>query len=120
MLAAVCVYVRVRQAALRAARKKYFAILTGVERIKVSQIAGITNSSPARVYRDIQRMMNAGLIDDIHIDYQAQEVVNKRYIPKNSHKTVVTCRECGANNELIVGVTRSCGTCGEPLVLNAS
>lgn len=118
LLAALCVYVRIRQARLRGAQNKYLAILTGVERIKVHQIAGITNSSPSTVYRDIQRMMDAGMIDDIHIDFQAEEVVNKRYIPKSSHKTVVTCRACGANNELIVGITRPCGACGEPLVLN--
>ena len=119
-VAALCVYIRIRQAALRASHKKYLAILAGFERMKVQQIAGITNSSPSTVYRDIQRMIDSGLIDDVHIDYQAEEVVSKRYIPKSSHKTVVTCRACGANNELIVGITRACAACGEPLVLNTT
>ncbi|MDP3953170.1 hypothetical protein [Microbacterium sp.] len=117
-VAALCVYMRIRQAALRASHRKYLAILTGFERMKVQQIAGIANSSPSTVYRDIQRMIDSGLVDDVHIDYQAEEVISKKYIPKSSHKTVVTCRACGANNELIVGITRSCGACGEPLVLN--
>ncbi|MGY2702790.1 hypothetical protein [Nocardioides sp. HB32] len=117
-IAAVCVYVRIRQAARRAAQKKYLAILTGIEVMKVHQIAAITNSSPPRVYRDIQRMIDAGAIDDFYIDYTAEQVVSKKYVPKNSHKTVVTCRACGANNELIVGITRPCAACGEPLVLN--
>lgn len=117
-IAALCVYVRIKQARHRAAQKKYLAILTGVERIKVHQIAGITGAAQAAVYRDIQRMIDAGVIDDVHIDYQAEEVVSKKYVPKSSHKTVVTCRACNANNELIVGITRTCAACGEPLVLN--
>lgn len=117
-VAALCVYIRIRQAALRASHKKYLAILTGFERMKVQQIARITNSSPSTVYRDIQRMIDSGLIDDVHIDYQAEEVISKKYVPKTAHKTVVTCRACGANNAVIVGIARSCGSCGEPLVLN--
>ena len=116
---ALCGYVRIRQAALRASHKKYLTILTGSERMKVHQIASITKSSASRVYRDLQRMIDSGLIDDVHIDYQAEEVISKKYIPKSSYKTVVTCRACGANNELIVGITRVCGACGEPLVLHA-
>lgn len=118
-IAALCVYVRVKQARRRAAQRKYLAILTGVERMKAHQIAGIAGVSQATVYRDIQRMIDIGIIDDIHIDYQAEEVVSKKYVPKTSHKTVVTCRACNANNELIVGITRACAACGEPLVLNA-
>jgi hypothetical protein len=119
-VAALLVYLRVRQAALRASHRKYIAILTGVERMKVQQIAGITNTSPSKVFRDIQRMIDSGLIDDAHIDYQAEEVVSKKYVPRISHKTVVACGACGANNELIVGITRPCRACGEPLVLKTS
>ena len=98
--------------------KKYPPILTGVEAMKIQQIATITNSSPSRVYQDIQTLIDAGIVTDFYIDYGAEQVVSKKYIPKSSHKTVVTCRACGANNELIVGITRPCGACGEPLVLN--
>lgn len=118
-IAAFCVYIRVKQARRRAAQRKYLAILTGVERMKVHQIAGIAGASQETVYRDIQRMIDIGIIDDVHIDYQAEEVVSKKYVPKTSHKTVVTCRACNANNELIVGITRACAACGEPLVLHA-
>lgn len=118
-VSALLIYVRVRQATRRAAQKKYLAILTGIEAMKVHQIAAITGCDSSRVYRDIQRMIDAGVINDFYIDYAAEQVVSKKYVPKNSHKTVVTCRACGANNELIVGITRACGTCGEPLVLNA-
>ena len=118
-IAALCVYVRIKQARRLAAQRKYLAILTGVERMKVHQIAGISGASQATVYRDIKHIIDIGIIDDIYIDYQAEEVVSKRYVPKTSHKTVVTCRACNANNELIVGITRACAVCGEPLVLHA-
>jgi hypothetical protein len=118
-IAALCVYVRIKQVRRRAAQRKYLAILTGVERMKIHQIAAITGASQATVYRDIQRMIDIGVVEDIHIDFQAEEVVSKRYIPKTSHKTVVACRACHAHNELIVGITRPCVSCGEPLVLNA-
>ena len=118
-IAAFCVYIRIKQARRRAAQRKYLAILTGVERMKVHQIAGIAGASQATVFRDIQRMIDIGIIDDVHIDYQAEEVVSKKYVPKTSHKTVVTCRACNAHNELIVGITRPCAACGEPLVLHA-
>lgn len=117
-IAALCVYVRIHQARRTAAQKKYLAILTGFERMKVHRIAGIAGVSQSAVYRDIQRMIDVGVIDDIHIDYQAEEVVSKKYVPKTSHKTVVTCRACNANNEVIVGITRACVACGEPLALN--
>ncbi|UUW87772.1 hypothetical protein [Pimelobacter simplex] len=118
-LAALCVYVRIKQARRRAAQRKYLAILTGVERMKIHQIAAITGASQATVYRDLQRMIDIGVVEDIHIDFQAEEVVSKRYVPKTSHKTVVACRACHAHNEVIVGITRPCVACGEPLVLNA-
>lgn len=118
-IAALCVHVRIKQARRQAAQKKYLAILAGVERMKVHQIAGITGASQATVYREIQRMIDTGVVDDVHIDFRAEEVVSKKYIPKTSHKTVVTCRACNAHNELIVGITRPCVSCGEPLVLNA-
>lgn len=117
IVAILCVNVLIRRSVRSAAQKKYLAILTGGEVWKVQQIANITNLSPSTVYRDIQRMIDSGTIDDFYIDYKAEQVVSRKYIPKSSHKTVVTCLACGANNELIVGITRACAACGEPLVL---
>lgn len=118
--AALCVHLWVRRARRQAAQKKYIAILTGVEVLTVQEIAAKTNLSRSAVYRDIQGMIDAGVIDDFYIDYNAERVVSRKYIPKTSRKTVVTCSACGANNELIVGITRTCAACGEPLVLNAT
>ena len=118
-IAALCVYFWIKLARRRAAQRRYLAILTGVERMKVHQIAGIAGASQATVYRDIQQMIDSGIIEDMYIDYQAEEVVSKKYVPETSHKTVVTCRACNANNEVIVGIPRACAACGEPLILNA-
>lgn len=100
--------------------KKYPPILTGVESIKLQQIATITGSSPSRVCQDIQTLIDAGIVSDFYIDYGAEQVVSRKYIPERSHKTVVTCSGCGGNNEVIVGITRTCGFCGEPLILRAT
>ena len=48
---------------------------------------------------EIQTLIDSDVINDFYIDYQREEVVSKKYIPKTSHKTVVTCRACGANND---------------------
>lgn len=97
--------------------KKYQAILTGVEVMSVQKIANITHVRPARVRSEIQSLIDSDEIDDFYIDYGADNVVSRKYIPKTSHKTVVKCTECGGNNEVIVGITRHCSFCGQPLLL---
>lgn len=101
----------------RAALKKYAAILTGVEAIKIQQISEITGWSRSRICQDIETMIAWGMIDDLYVDYQREQVVSKKYIPKTSHKTVLTCSGCGGNNEVIVGIPRTCSSCGQPLVI---
>ena len=117
LIAVALAAVAVRLATRRSALKKYEAILTGVEVITIQQIADITGQSRSRVYKDLQAMLRSGMIDDLYVDYQREQVVSRKYIPKTSHKTVVTCSGCGGNNEVIVGITRTCSFCGQPLVL---
>ncbi len=95
--------------------KRYVPILKGVESIPVQQVASIANVEPARVYRDIQRMIDSGMLEDFYLDYQAGRIVSKKYTPEHSHKTVATCPGCGARSEVIVGITTPCGYCGQPL-----
>lgn len=116
-VALACLVIGIRLFTLLGGLKKYSVILVGVESISIQKIAGITNSSASKVYRDIQTMIDSGMIKDLYIDYQSEQVVSKKYLPKSSHKTVVTCSGCGGRNELIVGITRSCSFCGQPLVL---
>lgn len=95
--------------------KRYVPILKGIESIPVQQVASIVNVRPTRVYQDIQRMIDAGMIEDFYLDYQAGQIVSKKFTPERSHKTVATCPGCGARSEIIVGITRSCSYCGQPL-----
>ena len=68
---------------------------------------------------DLQSMIKSEMITDFYIDYGADQVVSTKFVPKTSHKTVVKCSECGGNNELIVGITRSCEFCGQPLLMGS-
>ncbi len=97
--------------------KKYQAILTGVEVMPIQRIADITHVRSSKVRSEIQSLIDSDEIDDFYIDYGSDQVVSKKYIPKTSHKTVVKCSECGGNNEVIVGITRHCSFCGQPLLL---
>ncbi|WP_300591491.1 hypothetical protein [Microbacterium sp.] len=97
--------------------KRYLPILKGVESMPVQQIAAITNTNPSTVYRDIQKMIDSGMADDIYLDYQGERVVSKKFVPDRSHKTVVTCPSCNARSEVIVGITRTCAYCNQPLPL---
>lgn len=104
-------------ATMQARFQRYAAILTGVESIGVQRIAHITRATPSRVRHEIQAMIDSEMISGFYVDYGADEVVSRKYLPKESHKTVVKCAECGTNNELIVGITRRCQSCGQPLQL---
>jgi len=116
-VAVICVAVAIRLITLQGSLKKYSAILTGIESIPVQKLADITNSSARKVYGDIEAMIGSGMISDFYLDHSIEQVVSKKYVPKTSHKTVITCSGCGGNTEIIVGITRPCTYCGEPLVL---
>lgn len=100
--------------------KQYLAVLDGVESRPIQEIADITGHTPAHVRKDLREMIESEMITDFYIDTKADRVVSKKYIPKTSHKTVVKCSECGGNNELIVGITRNCDFCGQPLLMGNS
>lgn len=120
VFALVCVVGSLQLMGVRGRLKKYDAILTGVESMSVMQIASIVRSSPDRVRDEIQLMIDAEMIDDVYIDYGRDLVITKKYVPASSYKTVVVCGKCHANNELIVGITKSCVFCREPLILNTT
>lgn len=119
MVGTVCAIAGIRLFAMQGALKKYIPILVGVESISIQRIADITNSTSRKVYRDIQTMINSGMINDFYIDHAAGQIVSKKYVPKSSHKTVATCSGCGGHTEVIVGIPKPCSFCGEPLVLRA-
>ena len=87
---------------------------------EIQRIVDITGSRRSTVYRDLEALVDSDMIDDVYIDYNADRVVSKKFVPATSHKTVVKCAECGSNNELIVGVTKACAFCRQPLLLGRS
>lgn len=114
VLAVVGVALSMMQGSLR----KYAPILTGVDFISIQSIADIVNKSSRKVYRDVQAMIDSGMVSDVYIDHKAGLVVSKTYIPKNSHKAVATCSGCGGNTEVFVGIPKPCSFCGQPLIVN--
>lgn len=92
----------------------YATILTGVESMTIEQLAAITRLRPSKVRAQIQAQIESGQIEGFYLDHGADMVV---YVPATSHKTVVRCTECGGPNEVIVGITRPCSFCGQPLLL---
>jgi hypothetical protein len=117
VVALLSVLLALRLFTMRGNSNRYLAVLTGVETISIQRIAEITNSRPAKVRDDIQGMIDSDMITDFYIDYSTDQVVSRKYIPKSSYKTVVACSGCGGTNELIVGITKTCSFCGQPLQL---
>lgn len=117
IVALISALLALRLFTMRGNSNRYLAVLTGVETISIERIAEITNLRPSKVRNDIQGMIDSDMITDFYIDYSADQVVSRKYIPKSSYKTVVACSGCGGANELIVGITKTCSFCGQPLQL---
>lgn len=115
--AIACLLLSLRLVNMQSDVRRYHAVLTGVESISIQEISAITGARPDKVRAEIQWMIDSDQIRDCVVDYSGDRVLNKRYIPERSHKTVVTCSACGADNELIVGIVKSCSFCGRPLKL---
>jgi hypothetical protein len=115
---AFCAWGAFRLSTMAGPSRRYHAILTGIEHISVQRISAITDVPPARVRREIQELIDTGEIDDFYLDVSKDEVVSRKYVPKTSHKTVVVCTSCKGRNELIVGITKSCEFCRQPLLLH--
>lgn len=92
---------------------KYRAILVGHESIALQEIADVVHRSSKRVRQEIQALIDSGSISDFYVDHKRGVVVSKKYVPKTSHKTVVSCARCGHANDLVVGVTKHCSHCGQ-------
>ena len=118
-VAVFCLVSSLRLLRMSGHENRYLNALVGAETLRIQEIADITGLPPVQVRTDLQSMINSEMITDFHIDYGADQVVSKKFVPKTSHKTVVKCSACGGNNELIVGVTRSCAYCGQPLQMGS-
>jgi hypothetical protein len=120
VVAATCVFAAMWLFNLHNRLKKYPPILVGVEVMSIQRIVEITNQSRGQVIRDIQRLIESDMISDFYMDNAADAVISKKYVPKISHKAVVTCYGCGATNELIVGIPKPCNHCQQPLLLGTA
>ena len=118
-LALFCLVSSLRLLRMSGHENRYLNVLAGVETLRIQEIADKTGLPPVQVRTDLQSMINSEMITDFHIDYGADQVVSTKFIPKTSHKTVVKCSACGGNNELIVGVTRNCAYCEQPLQMRS-
>ena len=56
------------------------------------------------------------LIQPIYIDYKNEMLVNRSLASKQLKKISVKCQQCGATNEVIVGMSERCEYCDSPLV----
>lgn len=117
VLSALSLVAALRLSTLAGHLNRYVAVLKGAETMSIQQIAEITKSHPSKVRDELQSMIDSEMITDVYIDYGADRVVSKKFIPETSHKTVIKCSECGGNNEVIVGITRDCSFCGQPILL---
>lgn len=117
LFALVSVIAAVKLMGVRGRLKKYVAILTGIESMGIAQVASIVRSNQDAVRSEIELAIEADMLEDIYVDYGRNMVISTKYLPKTSHKTVVVCHRCQAHNELIVGITKACNYCREPLLL---
>ena len=96
--------------------KKYIGMIQGVDRIELQRLAEMTNSSPRDVADDLQNMIDSEFIENYYIDYKNEMLVNRSLASKQLKKISVKCQQCGATNEVIVGMSERCEYCDSPLV----
>lgn len=96
--------------------QKYSAIIKGNEKLRIQHIAEITNKHPRKVINDIQNLINSGYIDDYYIDHKQGLLIDKSSLAYSNLKKIIKCPKCGANNEIILGVTSYCIYCDSLLI----
>lgn len=120
LLSCVLAYLALRVFTTAGRLKKYVPMLKGVESLPVERLAAIAGVRVATAYGDLRTLIGAGMLDDYFIDHGTGEVVNRSYVPERSQKAVVECPGCGTRNEVIIGIPKSCRSCGEPVALRFS
>ncbi|WP_286216064.1 hypothetical protein [Demequina sediminis] len=116
--AATAVVMALRLLGAQSRMQKYLTVTDGVESIEIRQLVEITNTSRAKVYRDLEALISSGMASDLYIDYQGQRLVRRSHVPKNSRKATVRCTSCGGSNDIIVGSAKKCDYCLSALPLD--
>ncbi|MDR6119717.1 hypothetical protein QE370_002901 [Aeromicrobium sp. SORGH_AS981] len=119
-IAAACGYWALRISTQAGRLRKYPPILKGVESMPVQRVADIAGVRVSTAYRDLRTLISSGTVDEFYIDNGSGTIVNKSYVPERSQKAVVECPGCGTRNEVIIGIPKSCKSCGEPVALRFS
>lgn len=115
IVAIILVVIAVKLFLIQVSARRYTAILTGVESIELREVAHITRTSAARVSEDLEALIDSGVLEDYYVDHGSQRVVSRKFVPKAGRKAVVECQGCGAQNDVIVGITRPCDFCRQPV-----
>lgn len=105
--------------------KKYLSIIVNQNMTSIDNIAAANNVSYDEAQKDIQKMIDKGYFSGAYINDGARELVLPRVkqaenIVQSNHEEpvetkVVACKNCGANNTVIVGKTSECEFCGSPI-----
>lgn len=105
--------------------KKYLSIIVNQNMTSIDNIAAANTVSYDEAKKDIQKMIDKGYFSGAYINDGTRELVlpqvkqTENIVQSNYEEPVetkvVTCKNCGANNTVIVGKTSECEFCGSPI-----
>jgi len=103
---------------------KYSTIISVHNITSLDLIALETSHSIDFIKKDLQSMINKGFFINAYIDYNTNTIIMSGEAttvmpippqPVNTEKTAISCRNCGAMNEITKGELANCAYCGSPL-----
>jgi hypothetical protein len=113
---------------IRSAKRflRYIDLVVEQEVTSLDSIAGSMSTSYDVAKKDLQKLISDGYLTGSYIDDSTREVVFPRKnpiqytvtvndLPVNNVPQAVTCKSCGANNEVIIGSVGECEFCGSPI-----
>lgn len=108
--------------------KKYVSIISLENEISLENIASSCSQSLDFVTKDLQTMINQKFFTNAYIDKNTNTIILERKNTAYTHDTVkeaysvtsnnskaVTCKNCGASNNIIIGTIAECEFCGSAI-----
>lgn len=105
--------------------KNYVSIVSLENQTSLENISSACSQSIDFVTKDLQRMINQKFFTNAYIDKNTNEIVlQKKHITasdnivKRAEKVeskAVTCKSCGASNNIIIGKIAECEFCGSAI-----
>ncbi|WP_100065486.1 PCI domain-containing protein [Miniphocaeibacter massiliensis] len=110
----------IKQGLLVRKTKNYSAIIENYKsygEVNTNELAELTKSSEENVVKNIQEMIKRQYIYGAYIDFNNKKIVfSNKDLEKtkniNNEFEVVTCPNCGGNNNVLKGSTVECEYCG--------